>query len=216
MALASQQQVLASLKRCPFPICCIAFINSFAYQRTVSWHPVPTPTSILSADAIRTWSTRSLSVAEQASSRVHSNSVDRCRPPGTGCRDDSIDIIKETQTDRIDPPEGEPRGRRFLFDICTRANASQSYRSLRRRPQRSLLSHRSNMGLYCQKDRSVASLLLILVTFQTALAALATVPAAMLDSFHTISVVVIVGIRAENLLVRLALYLTSLDLRHNF
>jgi hypothetical protein len=40
-------------------------------------------------------------------------------------------------------------------------------------------------------------------------------PAALINSVHTISVVMTVAIRAENLLVRLALHQTSLDLRHN-
>lgn len=69
---------------------------------------MPTPISVLSADVIRTESIKSLFVVELASSRVRSNSVGRCRPPNTGCRDSSTDMTKETQTDQIDLPEDDP------------------------------------------------------------------------------------------------------------
>lgn len=53
-------------------------------------------------------STKSLFVAERASSRVQSNSVDGCRPPDAGCRDSSTDMTEETrieQIEQIDLPE---------------------------------------------------------------------------------------------------------------
>jgi hypothetical protein len=108
MALNSQQQVLASLKRYPFSVCCIALITPLLLTSAVSWHPVPTLTSILSAEATRTESTRSSSVAEQAFLRVQSNLVDRCRPPDAGHRAISTNITKETRSDQIDLPEDDP------------------------------------------------------------------------------------------------------------
>lgn len=107
-----------------------------------------------------------------------------------------------------------PKWLNFLFDICTRANTIPSYLPLRRKPRRSLLLRRLDM----RGQRQEVSLFLIPVTIQVlaALAALSAMPAAMINSVHTIGVVVTVGIRAESLLARLAPYQTSLDLRHNF
>ena len=46
-------------------------------------------------------------MAEHGSSRVQSSLVDRCRPPDAGCRYNSTDMTKETQTDQINLPEDE-------------------------------------------------------------------------------------------------------------
>jgi hypothetical protein len=116
MSLTSQKQVLASLKRCPLlRLLYFSHHPTLTHKRAVSWHPVPTLTSISSAEATRTEFTRSLSVAEQASSRVQSNLVDRCRSPEVDCRDSATNMTKETRTDQIDLPEDDPETIKLLL-----------------------------------------------------------------------------------------------------
>jgi hypothetical protein len=135
-----------SVKKVP-PLCLVycSYWPVLTHQRAVPQHPVPTLTSMLSAEAIRTKSTRSSFVAEQASSRVQSNSVDRCRPPYAGCRDRSTDMTRKLELISLTCLGMTPRQSNFFFDICMRANTIQSYLPLRRRPRRSLLTHRLDM-----------------------------------------------------------------------